>query len=82
MAKSVDPDQTPQNAASDQSLLCLPSMKHGDNKKKTTIPYIGNGPVRKVKVEEFIALNTGFSLWQDNKQPDIPSIGKKAGQKT
>ena len=51
---------------------------------KKTIPYIGNGPVRKIKVEEFIALNIGFSILQDNnnKQPDIPSIGKKAGQKT
>ena len=36
-ANSVDPDQTPQNAASDQGLHCLPLTRQLDLLKKSTV---------------------------------------------
>ena len=58
MANSIDQDQTPQNAISDQSLHCLHRdlkflKKHDNNKNYPDTPYIGNGPDQRVKLEEF-----------------------------
>ena len=52
----MDPDQTLQNAASDQGLHFAfsseISTKHGNDKNQPDTLYIGNGPVQRVKVEE------------------------------
>ena len=57
MANSVDPDQTPQNAASDQSTLFALSSeiaaKHSNTKILPDTTYIGNELVQRVEVEKF-----------------------------
>ena len=54
MANSVDPDQMPQNAMSDQGLHYLQKrLQNIIMIKLTNTPYnIGNGPVQRFKVEE------------------------------
>ena len=57
LADSVDPDQTPQTAASDQGLHCLHYIQDFYHIlliiKLTRHPPIGNGPVQRVEVEEY-----------------------------
>ena len=56
LVNSVDPDQTPQNAASDQGQHCLHysdnSLKYDNDTKQPDTADIRNGPVQRVMVEE------------------------------
>ena len=54
LTNSVDPDQTPQNAASDQDLHCLRLLqtfflKHGNFKNLPDAHSIGKGPSQKAE---------------------------------
>ena len=58
MSNSVDSDQTAEwGVWSGSTLFAFNtwiSIKHGNNKNEPDTPYIGNGPVRRVKVVESI----------------------------
>ena len=57
-------------------------IKHGDNKNLSDTPYIGNEPVRRVKVEESFGIN-GLKCFSQKVRLDcqITEIKKKRGRR-